>query len=135
MSRVRLPHSKNLFGATGNSLLPRVSKPLEFNALRPKVLDDYVDTDLVDMLDTLDADREADEAILGRIPKALTLHIRLPGAAGFVIRVRNTISESRLDTSYRTFHKKTPKIWGQQGTQRVCAQRPRIAHHAESAQN
>jgi len=120
---LRLSDPENRFGATGNPLLPRVSRTLEFNALRAKIFHDDVDADLVDVLDPLDAQRQTDKAVLGRVPKALALHIRLPGAAGFVIRVGNAISESRLDTSYRTFHKKTPKIWGQQGTPIVCARK------------
>ena len=109
-------NTENGSGATRHSLLSGLSKLLEFYALGSKILHHNVDPDFVDVLNALDAQRETDEPIFGGIPKALALHVGLPGAAGFVVRVRNAIPESRLDTSYRTFHKKL-QIWGQHGTQ------------------
>ena len=107
---MRVPNTKNCFGATRHSLLPGLSKLLEFNAFGSKILHHNVDPHFVDVLNALDAQRETNEPIFCGVPKALALHIGLPGAAGFVVRVRNAIPESRLDTSYRTFHKRLRKF-------------------------
>ena len=90
--------------------MPGLSELLEFNAFGSKIFNNNVDPDFVDVFNSLDAQREADESIFGGVPKALALHVGLPGAAGFVVRVRNAIPESRLDTSYRTFHKRLRKF-------------------------